>query len=88
MRKQILSVWPDIGQSTDDQVRIFVGLKLYGYRIEDIDLLVVGHLAKPRSFDIEFKFHPRDSAPFIPRYAVCPELHPRYRSKIPRRLRR
>ena len=70
IRKQILAVWPDIGQSTDDQVRIFVGLKLYGYRIEDIDLLVVGHLAKPRSFDIEFKFHPRDSAPFIPRYAV------------------
>ena len=70
IRKQILAVWPDIGQSTDDQVRIFVGLKLYGYRIEDIDLLVVGHLAKPRSFDIEFKFHPRDGAPFIPRYAV------------------
>ena len=70
VRQQLLAVWPDIGQSTDDQVRIFVGLKLYGYRIEDIDLLVIGHLAKPRPFDTEFKFHPRDSAPFIPRHAV------------------
>ena len=66
LRKQILAVWPDIGQSADDHVRIFVGLKLYSYRIEDIDLLVVGHFARPRPFDVEFKFHPRDGAPFIP----------------------
>jgi GTPase SAR1 family protein len=70
LRKQILAVWPDIAQSPDHHVKIFVGLKLYGYRIEDIDLVVIGHFAKPRSFDVEFKFYPRDDDPFIPRSAA------------------
>ena len=43
LRKQILAVWPDLSQHTDDHVKIFVGLKLYGHPIEDIDLFVVGH---------------------------------------------
>ncbi len=69
LRKQILAVWPDISQSAEDHVRIFVGLKLYGYRIEDIDLVVIGHFARPRPFDVEFKFYPKDGDPFIPRRA-------------------
>ena len=60
----------DLAQSADDHVKIFVGLKLYGYRIEDIDLVVIGHFAKPRPFDVEYKFCPRDGEPFIPRRAA------------------
>src|SRR5262249_8418912 len=70
LRKQIFAVWPDLAQSAEDHVKIFVGLKLYGYRIEDIDLVVVGHFLKPRAFDVEYKFYPRDAEPFIPRRAA------------------
>jgi len=70
LRKQILAVWPDLAQSKDDQIKIFVGLKLYGHKIEDIDLVVISHFAAPRSFDIEYKFYPRDSEPFIPHRAA------------------
>jgi hypothetical protein len=70
LRKQMLAVWPDIAQSGKDHVKIFVGLKLYGYRIEDVDVVVIGHFASPRPFDVEFKFHPRDGDPFIPRRAT------------------
>jgi len=69
LRRQLLAAWPDIGQSAIDHVKIFVGLKLYGYRLEDIDLVVIGHLSEPRPFDVEFKFFPRDGEPFIPRSA-------------------
>ena len=68
--KQILAVWPDISQSRDDHIKIFVGLKLYGHRIEDIDLVVIGHFAEPRPFAVEYKFYPRDGDPFIPRWAA------------------
>jgi hypothetical protein len=44
LRRQILVAWPDVAQSAKDHIRIFVGLKLYGYRPEDIDLVVIGHL--------------------------------------------
>lgn len=70
LKKQIVAVWPDLAQSADDQVKIYVGLKLYGYRIEDLDLVVVGRFTKPRPFDVEYKFYPRDGDPFIPRRAV------------------
>jgi len=69
LRKQLIAVWPDLAQSADDCVKIFVGLKLYGYRIEDIDLVVIGRFAKSRPFDVEYKFFPREGDPFIPRRA-------------------
>ena len=70
LSKQILTVWPDVSQSRDDHIKIFVGLKLYGHRIEDIDLVIIGHFAKPRPFDVEYKFYPREGDPFIPRRAA------------------
>jgi len=70
LRKQILAVWPDIGQSRHDKIKIFVGLKLYGRRIEDIDLVVIGHLDTPRPFDAEFKFYSRDGDLYVPRNAM------------------
>lgn len=70
LKRLILALWPDLAQSADDHVKIFVGLKLYGYRIEDIDLLVLGHFDKPRPFAVEYKFHPREGEPFVPRRAA------------------
>jgi hypothetical protein len=70
LRKRILDAWPDLAQSHDDHVKLFVGLKLYGYRIEDIDIVVIGHFATPRSFAVEYKFYPRDGDPFVPRSAT------------------
>jgi hypothetical protein len=65
----MLNRWPDLAQSKRDVVKIFVGLKLYGYRVEDLDLVVIGSFAAPRPFDVEFAFHPRDEEPFVPKGA-------------------
>lgn len=70
LKKQIIAVWPDLSQSQQEHVKIFVGLKLYGHKLEDIDLIVVGHFSRPRAFDSEFKFYPREGDPFIPRRAT------------------
>lgn len=70
LRRKIIAAWPDIAQSHDDKIKIFVGLKLYGRKIEDLDLVIIGHLSKPRSFDTEFKFYPREGEPYVPRRAV------------------
>lgn len=69
LKKKILAAWPDLAQSASDHIRIYVGLKLYGHKVEDIDIVVVGSFAKPRSFAVEFKFHPKDDDPFVPRSA-------------------
>src|SRR5829696_8944464 len=65
----MLNRWPDLAQSKSDVVKIFVGLKLYGYRIEDLDLVVVGNFASARPFDVEWSFYPRDEEPFVPKSA-------------------
>jgi len=56
LRKLILAVWPDLSQHPDDHVKLFVSLKLYGQKYEDIDVFVVGHFSEPREFDVEMKF--------------------------------
>lgn len=69
LERRMLDLWPDLAQSRDDLVRIFVGLKMHGQKIEDLDLVVVGMFAEARSFDVEYKFYPRDGEPFAPRSA-------------------
>lgn len=69
IRKQLLAVWPDLSQHPDDHVKIFVSLKLYGQRYEDIDVFVVGHFSTPRAFDVEQKFYPKNGDSFVPRAA-------------------
>lgn len=69
IRGQILAVWPGLSQHPDDRVKIFVSLKLYGQRYEDIDVLVVGKFSEPRPFDVENQFYPKNSDPFVPRAA-------------------
>lgn len=69
LRRFMLNRWPDLSQSKHDVVKIFVGLKLYGYKIEDLDLVVIGSFATPRPFDVEFPFYPREEEPFVPKGA-------------------
>lgn len=69
IRRLMLNLWPDLAQSRQDVVKIFVGFKMYGYKVEDLDLIVIGSLATARSFDVEFQFYPRDSDPFVPKAA-------------------
>ncbi len=69
LERRMLDLWPDLAQSQDDVVRIFVGLKMHGQKIEDLDLVVIGSFAEPRPFDVEFKFYPREGEPFQPRSA-------------------
>ncbi|MGV2113736.1 RNA helicase [Agrobacterium salinitolerans] len=69
IRRLLLNVWPDLAQNRRDKVKIFVGFKMYGQAVEDLDLVVVGLLDEPREFAVEFKFYPRDGEPFLPRQA-------------------
>ena len=64
IRCLLLRLWPDLAQSQKDTVRIFVGLKLYGYKVKDLDLVVIGRFSDFRSFDVEYEF--RGSAPLTP----------------------
>ncbi|MDH2089143.1 RNA helicase [Rhizobium pusense] len=69
VRRLLLDVWPDLGQSRRDIVKIFVGFKMYGQSVEDLDLVVVGLFDEPREFAVEYKFYPREGEPFAPRQA-------------------
>ncbi len=69
IRRLLLSVWPDLGQSRRDTVKIFVGFKMYGHSVEDLDLVVIGLFHEPRDFAVEYKFYPRDGEPFVPKQA-------------------
>jgi hypothetical protein len=69
LRRLLLNLWPDLAQNRSDIVKIFVGLKLYGYRIEDLDLVIIGQFSEARSFDVELPFTPRSGESFVPRNA-------------------
>lgn len=69
LRRLMLNLWPDLAQSRADTVKIFVGFKMYGYKVEDLDLVVIGSFATARAFDVEFQFFPREGDPFVPRGA-------------------
>lgn len=70
LRRLMLNLWPDLSQSREDVVKIFVGFKMYGYKVEDIDLIVIGRFAKAKAFDVEWRFYPRDEEPFVPKQAT------------------
>ncbi len=69
IKNKILQLWPDMGQSKEDVIKIFCGAKLYSYKVQDIDLLIVGSFSKHRHFDAEYKFFPRGNESFIPKNA-------------------
>jgi len=70
LKRRILDLWPDLARSRTDIVRMFVGLKMHGQKIEDIDLVVIGSFSEARAFDPEWKFYPRDGEPFTPKAAL------------------
>jgi hypothetical protein len=69
LRKRMLDLWPDLAYTKNDVIKIYVALKLYGHKIEDIDLLVIGAFREPRRFNVEFDFHPINSSATFPRNA-------------------
>lgn len=69
LQRRLLDLWPELARSRTDTVRIFVGLKLHGQKLEDLDLVVVGSFEEPRPFDVEWKFHARSGEPFVPKSA-------------------
>jgi AAA domain len=69
LERRILALWPDLARSRTDVVRIFVGLKMHGQKLEDLDLVVIGSFEAPRDFDPEWKFYPRDGEAFTPKSA-------------------
>lgn len=69
LERRMLDLWPDLARKRTDVVRIFVGLKMHGQKIEDLDLIVIGSFEDAREFDPEWKFYPRDGEPFTPRTA-------------------
>jgi hypothetical protein len=69
LRKKILNLWPDLNQSRTDHIKIYVGLKLYGCRYEDADLVVIGQFLNPRTFDVGMPFFQRGKGEFNPRRA-------------------
>lgn len=69
LERRMLDLWPDIARSRTDVVRIFVGLKMHGQKLEDLDLVVIGSFEAARDFDPEWKFFSRDGEAFTPRSA-------------------
>lgn len=69
LERRMLDLWPDLARSRTDVGRIFVGLKMHGQKLEDLDLVVIGSFENPRDFDPEWKFYSRDGEAFTPKSA-------------------
>ncbi len=69
VRNLLMQLWPDLAQHKDDQIKIVVGLKIYGYKTQDLDLIVIGSFREPRAFAVEYEFYPVDDSKFVPRNA-------------------
>lgn len=48
LRKLILQSWPDSGDAGLDDIRLVPSAKTYGQRVQDIDVILIGALKKPR----------------------------------------
>jgi len=69
VRSLLMQLWPDLAQHKEDHVKIVVGLKIYGYKTQDLDLIVIGSFRQPREFAVEYEFYPIDDKKFVPRNA-------------------
>jgi len=69
LERRLIDLWPDLARSRTDTVRIFVGLKMHGQKLEDLDLVVVGSFEPARDFDPEWKFYAREGEAFTPKTA-------------------
>lgn len=48
LKNKISEQWPDIVDSSNERITIIVAAKCFGCRVQDIDLVVIGNLRKPR----------------------------------------
>mgnify|MGYP001244659851 FL=1 len=69
LERRIIDLWPDLARSRTDTVRIFVGLKMHGQKLEDLDLVVIASFETARDFDPEWKFYAREGEAFTPKAA-------------------
>lgn len=69
LRGQLIKLWPDLINHKNDHIRIIVGLKIFGYKTQDLDLIVLGSFSSPRQFSVEFEFQGADGSKYIPREA-------------------
>ncbi|MBC2653485.1 DEAD/DEAH box helicase [Novosphingobium aerophilum] len=69
LERRIIDLWPDLARSRTDTVRIFVGLKMHGQKLEDLDLVVIASFETARDFDPEWKFFAREGEAFTPKAA-------------------
>lgn len=68
-KSQLVKLWPDLINHKKDHVKIIVGLKIFGYKTQDVDLIVLGTFSDPRQFSVEFEFQAADGLKYIPREA-------------------
>ncbi len=43
-------LWPDLEDSKTDSLKIYVGRKVFGQPVQDLDLVITAHFARPRPF--------------------------------------
>lgn len=65
LERRIIDLWPDLARSRTDTVRIFVGLKMHGQKLEDLDLVVIASFETARDFDPEWKFYAREGEAWL-----------------------
>ena len=61
LRDGLLQLWPDLADSKADRVRIHAAAKLFGYRVQDLDVLLLAHFGERRSFQPTTAFRPREA---------------------------
>ena len=79
LREGLLQLWPDIAESKADRVRIHAAAKLFGYRVQDLDVLLLAHFGERRSFQPTTAFRPREGCAGAP--ALGERVEPRARDR-------
>ena len=74
LRDGLLSQWPDLARSRGDQIRIHAAAKLFGYRVQDLDVLLLAQFAERREFRPITVFRPSAGEPVRPRWASVGSL--------------
>ena len=42
----LINLWPDLDKSVDDNILVMSGCKIFGYEVQDIDIVIVVELGK------------------------------------------
>lgn len=49
LKNLIVEEWPDVEESTRDRICLIPAVKCFGQAVQDVDILVIGRLGKPRA---------------------------------------